>query len=110
MSCRKEINPKLVRADLLWFILFNSHESKPIEKWFKSGVSEQRSKNVIKECEERVILQRLVVTVQYVFGPSSQISGQDLCFLTLPLDLMGSCDSKQDVKSFLETTVMKSNY
>lgn len=30
-------------------------------------------------------------------------------FSHLPSDLMGSQDSKQDVRSFLETTVMKSN-
>lgn len=51
MSCRKEVTPKLVRADLLWFILFKSREYKAREKQFKSGVSEQRNKNVIEERE-----------------------------------------------------------
>lgn len=88
------MNPKLVRADLLWFILFNSCECKPRQKQFKSEFSVLRSKNVIKECECRVILQQLVV--DHCVGDHIQLS--DLKpgppFSHLPSDLMGCWDSK----------------
>lgn len=40
-------NPKPITADLLRFILFNSHERKLREKWFESGVSEGK-----QECDQ----------------------------------------------------------
>lgn len=101
-SCGEGANPNLVRADLLWFILFNSRGPGP-KKQFKTGVSEQRSRNVIKEkglgSDFPAALCRLI--------PSSQISSHNLWSLTCPQTSQGS---KEDTRSLPEAAVMSSNY